>query len=105
LFGNFWKNEFGKAGDIQKVKMVAGITAKIGRFLFSASAEQILKQLKSTVDFDDIINSGKILICNLSKRLLGEDTSELFGITVLTKLQLASLRCARLQQRVLYLRQ
>ena len=40
---NFWKNEFGKAGDMQKVKMSAGITAKIGRFLFSASARQILE--------------------------------------------------------------
>lgn len=95
---NFWKNEFGKAGDMQKVKMSAGITAKIGRFLFSASARQILKQPKSTIDFDDIINSGKILVCNLSKGLLGEDTSELFGITVLAKLQLASLRRARIRQ-------
>lgn len=95
---NFWKNELGKAGDMQKVKMAAGITAKIGRFLFSASARQILEQSKSTIDFDDIINSGKILICNFSKGLLGEDTSELFGITVLAKLQLASLRRARLKQ-------
>ena len=95
---NFWKNELGKAGDMQKVKMAAGITAKIGRFLFSASARQILEQPKSTIDFDDIINSGKILICNFSKGLLGEDTSELFGITVLAKLQLASLRRARLRQ-------
>lgn len=95
---NFWKNELGKAGDMQKVKMAAGITAKIGRFLFSASARQILEQPKSTIDFDDIINSGKILICNFSKGLLGEDTSELFGITVLAKLQLASLRRARLAQ-------
>lgn len=95
---NFWKNELGKAGDMQKVKMSAGITAKIGRFLFSASARQILEQPKSTIDFDDIINSGKILICNFSKGLLGEDTSELFGITVLAKLQLASLRRARLAQ-------
>ena len=95
---NFWKNELGKAGDMQKVKMAAGITAKIGRFLFSASAKQILEQPKSTIDFDDIINSGKILICNFSKGLLGEDTSELFGITVLAKLQLASLRRARIEQ-------
>ena len=95
---NFWKNEFGKAGDMQKVKMSAGITAKIGRFLFSASARQILEQPKSTIDFDDIINSGKVLICKLSKGRLGEDTSELFGITVLAKLQLASLRRARLKQ-------
>lgn len=95
---NFWNNELGKAGDMQKVKMAAGITAKIGRFLFSASAKQILEQPKSTIDFDDIINSGKILICNFSKGLLGEDTSELFGITVLAKLQLASLRRARMSQ-------
>jgi hypothetical protein len=95
---NFWKNEIGKAGDMQKVKMAAGITAKIGRFLFSASARQILEQPESTIDFDDIINNGKILICNFSKGLLGEDTSELFGITVLAKLQLASLRRARLEQ-------
>jgi hypothetical protein len=95
---NFWKNELGKAGDMQRVKMAAGITAKIGRFLFSASAKRILEQPKSTIDFDDIINSGKILICNLSKGLIGEDTSELFGITVLAKLQLASLRRARIKQ-------
>jgi len=95
---NFWKNELGKAGEFQRVKMAAGITAKIGRFLFSASAKQILEQPRSTIKFDDIINSGKILICNFSKGLLGEDTSELFGITILAKLQLASLRRARIEQ-------
>ncbi len=95
---HFWRNEFGKAGGMQRVKMAAGITAKIGRFLFSASAKRILEQEKSTIDFDDIINNRKILICNFSKGLLGEDTSELFGIMVLAKLQLASLRRARMQQ-------
>lgn len=95
---NFWKNELGKAGDFQKVKMSAGITAKIGRFLFSASAKRILEQPTSTVDFDDILDSGKILICNFSKGLLGEDTSTLFGTTVLAKLQTAALRRARQRQ-------
>jgi Type IV secretion-system coupling protein DNA-binding domain/TraM recognition site of TraD and TraG len=95
---NFWRNEMGKAGGMQQVKMVAGITAKIGRFLFSASAKRILEQPKSTINFDEILN-GKILICNFSKGLLGEDTSELFGIAVLAKLQLAALRRARLAQR------
>ncbi len=95
---NFWDNELGKAGEFQRVKMAAGITAKIGRFLFSASAKRILEQEKSSVDFYDVINSGKILICNFSKGLLGEDTSTLFGTTVLAKLQVASLKRARLQQ-------
>lgn len=95
---NFWNNELGKAGEFQKVKMSAGITSKIGRFLFSASAKRILEQEKSTIDFEDILNSGKILICNFSKGLIGEDTSTLFGTTVLAKLQVAALRRARIKQ-------
>lgn len=95
---NFWRNEMGKAGGMQQVKMIAGITSKIGRFLFSASAKRILEQPKSTINFDEILN-GKILICNFSKGLVGEDTSELFGIAVLAKLQLAALRRARLPQK------
>ncbi|HKU18755.1 MAG TPA: TraM recognition domain-containing protein [Candidatus Saccharimonadales bacterium] len=94
---NFWKNELGKAGGFQQVKMVAGITAKIGRFLFSASAKRVLEQPKSTINFDEILD-GKILICNFSKGLLGEDTSELFGIAVLAKIQMAALRRARIKQ-------
>lgn len=95
---NFWRNELAKAGSFQRVKMSAGITAKIGRFLFSASAKRVLEQEKSTIDFDEILNSGKILICNFSKGLIGEDTSTLFGTTILAKLQMASLRRARLSQ-------
>jgi hypothetical protein len=89
---NFWRNEIGKAGGFQRVKMTAGITAKVGRFLFSASAKRVLEQPKSTIDFSNILDSGKILICNFSKGLLGEDTSALFGTTILAKLQLASLK-------------
>lgn len=95
---DFWNNELGKAGEFQRVKMIGGITAKVGRFLFSASAKRILEQEKSSIDFNDILDSKKILICNFSKGLLGEDTSTLFGTTVLAKLQVASLRRARLQQ-------
>ena len=94
---NFWRNEIGKAGGMQQVKMVAGITAKIGRFLFSASAKRIFEQPKSTINFDEILD-GKILICNFSKGLIGEDTSQLFGIATLAKLQLAALRRARMPE-------
>ncbi len=93
----FWLNELGRAGDMQKVKMSAGITSKIGRFLFSASARRMLEQEKSSVDFDEAMDGKKIIICNFSKGLLGEDTSMLFGVTILAKIQLAALRRARKQ--------
>lgn len=93
---NFWRNEFSKAGDYQQVKMMSGVTSKIGRYHASVSAERVLEQPKSTIDFDEILN-GKILICNLAKGLIGEDTSEVFGISILAKLQLASFR--RIEQK------
>lgn len=93
----FWKNELGKAGSMQKVKMSAGITAKIGRFLFSASARAMLEKEKSDIDFTEVLD-GKILICNFSKGKLGEDTSSLFGTTILAKLQLAALKRSEKKQ-------
>lgn len=95
---DFWKYEFAKAGDYQKVKMISPITNKIGRFLFSPSAKRILEQEKSTINFDEIMDQGKILICNLSKGKLGEDNSAVFGGLILAKIQLASLKRARIAE-------
>ncbi len=94
----FWKNVFEKAGDYQQVKMISPVTARIGRFLFSPSAKRILEQPKSTIDFDKIMDEGKILICNLSRGKLGEDTSEVLGIMIMNKLQLAALKRARIPE-------
>ena len=95
---DFWKYEFAKAGDYQKVKMISPITNKIGRFLFSPTAKRILEQPKSTVSFDEILNNGKILLCNLSKGKIGEDNSSVFGVLIMAKIQLASLKRARMTQ-------
>ncbi|MFA5894447.1 MAG: DUF87 domain-containing protein [Candidatus Shapirobacteria bacterium] len=95
---DFWKFEFAKAGDYQKVKMISPITNKIGRFLFSPTAKRILEQGKSTVNFDTIMNEGKILLCNLSKGKIGEDNSSVFGVLIMAKIQLAALKRARMKQ-------
>jgi hypothetical protein len=95
---NFWKYEFGRAGEYQIVKMVGGVTAKIGRFLFSPTAKRILEQPKSTINFDQLMNEGKIIICNLSQGKLGEDTSRLLGTTVMTKIQQSALKRANVPE-------
>ncbi len=92
---DFWKHEFSKAGDYQKVSMIMPITNKIGRFLFSSTAKRILEQAHSSIHIDEIMDQGKILLCNLSKGKIGEDTSEVLGILILTKIQLAALKRAR----------
>jgi hypothetical protein len=57
----------------------------------------MLGQRKSSIDFNEILD-GKILICNFSKGRLGEDTSTLFGVIVLAKLQLAALKRSERKQ-------
>jgi len=93
---DFWKYEFAQAGDYQKINMILPITNKIGRFLFSPTAKRILEQPKSTINFDEIMNDGKILICNLSKGKIGEDNSEVLGILIMAKIQLSALKRSRM---------
>ena len=93
---DFWRGEFNNAGDYQKVKMSSGVNAKLGRFSRSVVTRRILEQPVSTINFDDIIQNKKILICNFPKGKIGEDTSALLGTSVLTKLQLAALRRSRI---------
>lgn len=91
----FWDNEFKRAGEWQQVKMISPITSRIGRFLFSPSAKRILEQTRSTINFDKIMDEGKIVICNLSRGKVGEDTSSVLGIMIQNKIQLAALKRAR----------
>jgi len=95
---SFWTNEYMKAGDMQRVKLSIGVTSKLGRFLRSTATRRILGQAHSTIDFDEIINSGKILICNFSKGKIGEDTSTLLGSSVLTQLQLSAYKRQHMSQ-------
>ena len=94
----FWKNLYGKAGSWQQIKMISPVTSRIERFLFSPSAKGILEKKHSTISFDDIMDNGKILVCNLSKGKLGEDTSQVLGLLILTKIQLTSLKRARIPE-------
>lgn len=88
----FWKNEFEKQGSYQKAEQISPITNKLGRFLTTTMTRRILNQEKSKLNFDEIMNKKKILICDLSKGKIGEDTSSFLGSLIIAKLQLAALK-------------
>jgi len=95
---DFWESEYNQAGSYQKVKMSSGLNAKIGRFERSIITQRILGQSKSTINFDEIIQHRKILICNLAKGQIGEDNCSLLGMSILVKLQLAALKRVNLDE-------
>ncbi|MBA3723504.1 MAG: ATP-binding protein [Candidatus Levybacteria bacterium] len=94
----FWTKEFAQMGSFQKADAVAPITNKIGKFLTSSLAANILGQKETKLDFSDIMDSGKILLCDLTKGNIGEDMSTMFGSLIVAGVQLAALKRARIPE-------
>jgi GTPase SAR1 family protein len=92
ILKSFWKNEFEKLGSFQKAEQISPITNKLGRFLTTGMTRNILNQSEGKLDFEKIMNDRKILICNLSKGKIGEDTAYFLGGLLTAKIQLTALR-------------
>ncbi|MGB6882103.1 MAG: DUF87 domain-containing protein, partial [Microgenomates group bacterium] len=88
---DFWLNEFEKMPDRLQKEAISPIQNKVGQFVTSPLIRRIIGNPKSSIQIDQIMNEGKILIVNLSQGRLGEDNSSLLGAMVITKIQLAAM--------------
>lgn len=88
---NFWINEYNKMGENLKAESIMPILNKVGQFLSSPMIRNIIGQPHSTIDIEEMMDSGKIIILNLSQGKLGEDNSALLGAMFITKMQLAAM--------------
>ncbi|HYC79521.1 MAG TPA: type IV secretion system DNA-binding domain-containing protein [Candidatus Binatia bacterium] len=88
---SFWVDEFANYQDKFRTEAVAPIQNKVGQFLSNAIIRNIVGQTKSSLDLRDIMDNKKILLLNLSKGRIGEDSSALLGAMIITKLQLAAM--------------
>lgn len=82
----------------QAAEWSASTLNKLGRFITNPVIRNIVAQPKSTFDFRDIMDSGKILLVNLSKGKLGEDNSSLLGSVLVGKILIAALSRAEIEQ-------
>lgn len=87
----FWTEEFAKYSSKFEVEAVAPIQNKVGQFLTNPMIRNIVGQVKSSMHMREIMDSKKILILNLSKGRIGEDSSALMGAMLITKIQQAAM--------------
>ncbi|MDD2807805.1 MAG: type IV secretion system DNA-binding domain-containing protein [Patescibacteria group bacterium] len=87
----FWVDEFSKYPQQFQVEAVAPIQNKVGQFLSTALIRNVVGQVKSSFDLRKVMDEKKILIMNLSKGRIGEDSSALLGAMMITKIQLAAM--------------
>lgn len=90
----FWQQEFDKMTDKLRVEAISPIQNKVGQFVSSKMIRNIIGSPKSSIDLEDIMNSGKILLLNLSQGKLGEDNAALLGAMIITQIQLSAMNRA-----------
>jgi len=66
------------------------ILTRLSKFIRPRRVRNVLCRPQQGLDFREIMDSGKILLCNLSDGLLGEDVSQLLGGLIMSELQLAA---------------
>lgn len=102
----FWLNEFEKYTPWLKSEAVSPILNKMGLFLTSLPLRNIIGQQKNSFRIGRVMDEGKILIVNLAKGKIGEDSSSLLGAMLVTEIYLAALwraRIAETERRPFYL--
>lgn len=87
----FWTQQLAKTAEFHKSEMYNYFISKFGRFMTNEMMRNIIGQAKSSFDFRDIIDKGKILLVNLSKGKVGEVNSNLLGMILVSKLYAAAL--------------
>lgn len=85
---NFWRTEFSALPPAKLAEAVGPIQNKVGQFLSSSIIRNIMGQPKSTLDLRFAMDTGKIVIINLSKGKIGEDNSTMLGSMLITKFQI-----------------
>jgi type IV secretory pathway TraG/TraD family ATPase VirD4 len=94
---SFWRNEYDHYPASLKSEAIMPILNKSGVFAASETLRGIVGQ-QYGISLDDILHKQKILICNLSKGIIGEDISQILGSLLTTGLQTASMRRAHLPE-------
>jgi len=88
---DFWLREFEAYPANFRAEAVAPIQNKVGAFLADPILHNILTQPKSSFDVRKVIDEGKILLVNLAKGKIGEDSAKLLGSLLVSTIGLAAL--------------
>lgn len=89
----FWQ-EYENFAEGQRAQMVGPVLNKLRSFLLRPTVRNVLGQSRSTLDLAEVMDRGGILLVNLSKGALGEESSRLLGAFIVSRLWQATLRRA-----------
>jgi hypothetical protein len=86
----FWRKEYPSYNPRYQAEAIAPIQNKVGAFLADPRLYRLFTGTPIDLHFRRIMDEGKILIVNLAKGKLGEDSANLLGALLVTTLGLAA---------------
>ena len=92
---SFWEKQMAQTGQREKQEMIPYFAAKFGQFYTNALIRNIVGQTRSAFDVSECMKTGKILLMNLSKGLVGDINAQLLGMIAVSKIQVAAMRRQR----------
>jgi type IV secretory pathway TraG/TraD family ATPase VirD4 len=82
----FWQQEYDNYPVRYRADAAAPIQTKVGAFLADPILNRILTQPKSDFNLREVMDEGKILLVNLAKGKLGEDSAVLLGSLLVSQI-------------------
>lgn len=84
----FWRSEYDKYQPKQREEAIAPITNKVWQFTSSTIVRNIFGQSKTKINLRKMMDEGKIILVNLSKGKIGEDSTNMIWSFLVSKLQI-----------------
>lgn len=95
---SFWLREFAGYDRRFLAEMVSPALNKIGQLVMSPPVRNVVGQVRSKVNLRFMMDTGRVLVANLSKGKLGADKANLLGSLLITQVQLAAMSRADVRE-------
>ncbi|MEA2056994.1 MAG: type IV secretion system DNA-binding domain-containing protein [Patescibacteria group bacterium] len=87
----YWTDQIAQTSDFHKSEVLDYIVSKFGRFVTNKAMRNIIGQPQSAFDFREAMDEKKIVLCNLSKGVIGEEDSKFLGLILVPKILTAAM--------------
>jgi hypothetical protein len=87
----YWTDQIANTSDFHKSEVMDYIVSKFGKFVTNKTMRNIIGQPYSSFDFRKAMDEKKIVLCNLSKGILGEEDAKFLGLILVPKILAAAM--------------
>jgi hypothetical protein len=87
----YWTDQIAQTAEFHKSEILDYNVSKFGRFVTNMMMRNIIGQSVSSFNLRQVMDSGKILIVNLSKGRIGDEYSNFLGLVLVPKILAAAM--------------